>query len=99
LRDANFLREGGRSCQCDKKFIDWCGCSPNYYKRDDLKRLKVLYFLHGFIIRFSLIVETKQSLRITSIFLARKFDPIRNQQIINKWDDYLFKIKGSFLLL
>jgi protein xylosyltransferase len=43
LRDANFQHETGRACQCSKKFIDWCGCSPNYYKKSDFKRLKVIF--------------------------------------------------------
>lgn len=45
LRAMNFQKEGGgRSCQCDKPMVDWCGCSPIFYKTKDFNRLKVRLF-------------------------------------------------------
>ena len=41
LRAMNFQKEGGRSCLCDKHMVDWCGCSPLYFKKRDFNRLKV----------------------------------------------------------
>ena len=37
LRIINWRREIG--CQCQHKSVDWCGCSPNVFKIEDLKEI------------------------------------------------------------
>ena len=39
IRAINFVKENGRSCQCDR--IDWCGCSPNNFRLEDFNSIKV----------------------------------------------------------
>lgn len=40
LRLTNWKRKMGCRCQY-KHIVDWCGCSPNDFKPEDLPRLKV----------------------------------------------------------
>ena len=41
--------------------------------------------------------KNKKSLMNSTVLMSRKFDPLRNQGIINNLDNYLFKIKGKLL--
>ena len=43
LRISNFKKEDKRSCHCNQ-IVDWCGCSPPYYKYNELelKNFKVI---------------------------------------------------------
>ena len=52
LRLTNWKRKMGCRCQY-KHIVDWCGCSPNDFKPEDLPRLKVKISL----IPFSSVLE------------------------------------------
>ncbi|WAQ96621.1 XYLT-like protein [Mya arenaria] len=57
LHLTNWKRKQGCKCQ-HKNQVDWCGCSPNVFKSDDLQRLmsyklKPVFFARKYLIKFN----------------------------------------------
>jgi protein xylosyltransferase len=69
LHVTNWKRKLGCKCQY-KAVVDWCGCSPNDFKLEDLNR----------------IVNTADR----NLFFARKFEPVIDQRIIDRLDQWLY---------
>ncbi|XP_011505061.1 PREDICTED: xylosyltransferase oxt [Ceratosolen solmsi marchali] len=69
LHVTNWKRKLGCKCQY-KAVVDWCGCSPNDFKLEDLNR----------------IMNTADR----NLFFARKFEPVIDQRIIDRLDQWLY---------
>ena len=86
LRVTNWNRKLGCRCQY-KHIVDWCGCSPNDFKPEDLGRLQVRHKKKRREIRKRHISSFQNS---PDRFFARKFEAVVNQEIINRLDSWLF---------
>ncbi|KAK0163016.1 hypothetical protein PV327_006732 [Microctonus hyperodae] len=69
LHVTNWKRKLGCKCQY-KAVVDWCGCSPNDFKLEDLSRIR----------------NTAER----NLFFARKFEPVIDQRIIDRLEDWLY---------
>ncbi|XP_011302816.1 xylosyltransferase oxt [Fopius arisanus] len=69
LHVTNWKRKLGCKCQY-KAVVDWCGCSPNDFKLEDLNKLR----------------NTAEK----NLFFARKFEPVVDQRIIDKIEEWLY---------
>ena len=78
LRHVNFQKKSGRACDC--KRIDWCGCSPNFFRSEDF-------------VTNTRNIELLFANNLT--FFARKFDPVFNQRVINALDTFVHAKKQT----
>lgn len=69
LHVTNWKRKLGCKCQY-KAVVDWCGCSPNDFKLEDLNRIR--------------------NTADRNLFFARKFEPVIDQRIIDKVEEWLY---------
>lgn len=69
LHVTNWKRKLGCKCQY-KAVVDWCGCSPNDFKLEDLNRIR--------------------NTADRNLYFARKFEPVIDQQIIERLEDWLY---------
>lgn len=93
LRVTNWNRKLGCKCQY-KHIVDWCGCSPNDFKPQDLIRIQVSVhrrrksFPVGLIVSDYVSSDPQQLTRPT--FFARKFESTVNQEVIEILDTHLY---------